>query len=72
LESATAVYLKAVRRLIRRVFSSSILGFAVTYFFDRRRGAARRARARRWLRSLQEQVMRRLNQRRRPPRVIEV
>jgi hypothetical protein len=72
LESTLAVYLNAVRRLIRRVFSSSILGFAVTYFLDRKRGAARRARARRWLRSVQAQVTRRIDQRRRPPSVIEV
>jgi hypothetical protein len=70
-ETAT-VYRKDVRRLIRRAFSSTILGFTVSYFLDRKRGPARRARARRWMRSLRAQLTRRLDQRRRPTPVVDV
>jgi hypothetical protein len=50
--------------LFRRLFSSTLLGFAVSYFLDRKRGAARRARAKRWLQSLRVRVTTGLQQRR--------
>jgi len=50
--------------LLRRLFRSSLLGFVAAYFMNPKRGAARRARAQRLLRSLKTRVVNQLNVRR--------
>jgi hypothetical protein len=53
--------------LLRRLFRSSLLGLAAAYFMNPTRGAARRARAQRLLRSLKTRVVNQINARRALP-----
>ncbi|HUP72228.1 MAG TPA: hypothetical protein VM282_04210 [Acidimicrobiales bacterium] len=53
-----------MRSLFRRLFRSSLVGFAAAYFLDRKRGAARRARAMQMGRSLKAKAISRLDARR--------
>jgi hypothetical protein len=50
--------------LLRRLFRSSLLGFVAAYFLNAKRGAERRARAQRLLRSLKTRVVNQVNARR--------
>ena len=53
-----------MRILLRRLLRSSFLGMVAAYFLNPKRGAARRARAQRLLRSLKARVVNQVNARR--------
>ena len=50
--------------LLRRLFRSSLVGFVAAYFMNPKRGAARRARAQRLLRTMKTRAVNQLNARR--------